>query len=348
MPFHRWPAGDRTLWLAGIAPATNPFDARGAGAAWSPRSCRKTASGYGRYLTWLEAQGCLSHDVLPEARVTRERVSAYVHALSLTRAPYTLVCRIQELCDALRVLAPRGDRSWLLRLLANLAARAVPVRDKRPRLRAAGELKELGLALMEEAVTAVNENPIERALKYRDGLMIALLAYRPIRVRAFSGLRIGQHLIRQDTGFMLKLSAADTKSRRPLEIALPDSLARAMTDYLEIHREVLLAAGQHTSGDVIDALWISKRGTAMTSRSVPGPIRKRTADAFGQPIPPHWFRDCTATTVALEDPKHVSDIRHLLDHTSRQTAERHYNQANGLEASRRFQALLDDLREQPT
>jgi integrase len=49
-------------------------------------------------------------------------------------------------------------------------------------------------------------------------------------------------------------------------------------------------------------------------------------------------------TIAIEDPKHVRDAHLVLGHASLTTTERHYNQARSLEASRRHQAMLANLR----
>jgi hypothetical protein len=58
----------------------------------------------------------------------------------------------------------------------------------------------------------------------------------------------------------------------------------------------------------------------------------------------HLFRDCAATSVALEDPAHVGIAARLLGHRSPATTERHYNQASAVEAAARFQRALLELR----
>src|SRR6478736_4197089 len=45
--------------------------------------------------------------------LTRRLVADYVATLSASGAPYTVVCRLQELYDALLVLAPEVDWRWL-------------------------------------------------------------------------------------------------------------------------------------------------------------------------------------------------------------------------------------------
>ena len=68
-------------------------------------SRRKTASGYGRYLAWLRDTGKLEPSCLPQERVTKEIVTGYVDHLAAYNRGYTVLCRVQELYDAIRVMA---------------------------------------------------------------------------------------------------------------------------------------------------------------------------------------------------------------------------------------------------
>ena len=61
-------------------------------------------------------------------------------------------------------------------------------------------------------------------------------------------------------------------------------------------------------------------------------------------INPHLFRDCAATTIAIEDPPHVRIASQLLGHRTFSTTEKYYNQARGLEASRIMQNHVLSLR----
>ena len=62
------------------------------------------------------------------------------------------------------------------------------------------------------------------------------------------------------------------------------------------------------------------------------------------PINPHLFRDCAATTIAIEDPEHVRIASQILGHRSAATTERYYNQAQTIDAARRYQDFLVALR----
>jgi hypothetical protein len=118
-PLEAWPPGDRSAWVAALAPR-GPLDDAGPAADWAPRSAAKYATGYGRWLSFLDSRGWLDPDALPGARVSRERVAAYVAALKDRNGTYPVVCRLEELAAALRALAPAGDWRWLLRRAAGL------------------------------------------------------------------------------------------------------------------------------------------------------------------------------------------------------------------------------------
>ena len=75
-------------------------------------------------------------------------------------------------------------------------------------------------------------------------------------------------------------------------------------------------------------------------------ITVRTRETLGRPINPHLFRDCAATSVAIEDPRHIGIAWRLLGHRTPKTTEQYYNQARSVEASQRLQNVLLSLREQ--
>jgi integrase/recombinase XerD len=103
----------------------------------------------------------------------------------------------------------------------------------------------------------------------------------------------------------------------------------------------------HPLGQPNDALWVSKDGSAMTEMAIYFRIRARTQARFGLSINPHHFRHIAATSIAIEDPEHVHIVRSLLGHTSLRGGERYYIQAQTLEASRRYQRRITELRRGP-
>ena len=75
-------------------------------------------------------------------------------------------------------------------------------------------------------------------------------------------------------------------------------------------------------------------------------VTEHTTNAFGHPINPHLFRDCAATTIAIEDPEHIQSAAALLGHRSLATTQQYYNQANALDAARRMQEAILNLRQE--
>ncbi len=343
LPVEAWPAADRAAWLSGMA-SEGLFEDGGPGALWSAASRRKTASGYGRWLRWLLASGQCDPALAAGERVTPERVAAYVAALKCSGSSMTLFCRMQELVDALRVLAPSQDWTWLRQLERTLKLRATNSRDKRQRLRPAGELAALGEQLMATATANPDWARLRQALQFRDGLMIALLAHRPLRRKNFAALRLGRHVVEADGRHTLILAADETKTKAPYQAPWPAALEGCLRVYLALHRPLLLAGQRGTVAKDTDALWISEVGTQLEEGALAMRIKRRTEAAFGRSLSPHLFRDAAATSIAIDTPGHVRDSHHVLGHASLATTEQYYNQACSLEASRRWQATLAELR----
>jgi integrase/recombinase XerD len=125
----------------------------------------------------------------------------------------------------------------------------------------------------------------------------------------------------------------------------PDELAANLQRYLERHRPVLLEVGQRHGRPPTEALWVSAVGRAMSYANISLQVRRRTKAAFGKPVNPHLFRDCAATSIAIAAPERVRMILPVLGHASLATSERHYNQAQTLEAGRRYQQTLAERRQ---
>ena len=87
-------------------------------------------------------------------------------------------------------------------------------------------------------------------------------------------------------------------------------------------------------------LWVGLTGRALLANMIEVAITRRTKAAFGAPINPHAFRDCAATTLAVEDPAHIGAAATILGHASFRTTSKHYIQANTLTASRHHLAGL--------
>jgi integrase/recombinase XerD len=357
-PIADWPERDRALWEKGVEPK-GLFEGGGAGASWSDASRFKTARGHRHWLRWLAAHGHFDIDLSPAHRVTRERVAAYVAELKPLCAPYTVLCRIRELYDAMRVMAPETDWDWLSGLRRTLTAGARSARDKLPSLRPIGELEDLGQRLMDEAESAAEWPARRRAVLFRDGLAIALLARRPVRLKNLAAMRLGRHLVKVGGSWQMLFGAHETKSHVLYEGKVPATLAPRLERYLDVHRPVLLrgkgvrdragntpvSEGETSIPPEVDAVWVSEVGTQIEQEALAHRIVKHTKAAFGRSVSPHLFRDCAATSMALDNPKHIGDASLVLGHAGHRMAERHYNHARSLEASRRHATTIARLQE---
>jgi len=347
MPIPLWPAVDQAAWQAALK-AGDVFEPGGVASRWSPATQRKTVLGYGRFLFWLTECGELDTEAAPPARVTRERVAAYLDELRHINRGHTIQNRTQELGDAMRAIAPDRDWRWLLRAAGRIRAGTLPVQDKRGRLRPIGELAGEGDRMMAEADADQSGSALWRATLYRDGLLMAFLAFHPMRLRNLASLRIGHQIKVDGDQILINLTRSETKGRREYEAVLTPRLGKALLRYLDHYRPVLLKARGRWHAEAGDALWISKDGSPCSKGTFENIIRKRTAGPNRRPMSPHLFRSAAATSVAIRAPGSVDMIAAILGHGSPRTAERYYNIASSLEASRAHGAVLEQLLDELT
>ena len=306
-----------------------------------------TIYAYGFWLAWLTLTGRLEPDALPEQRMTKDAARAFLASMEARLAPMTVQSRIGHLARMMKALAPDQDWGWLSRAAHKLRVQAVPVREKRHRMQDVGALVDLGCSLMRKASATDDHFALSRAVLYRDGLMIALLAMRPFRRRSFTSLAIGQHLVKDSESWWLDFEPGDVKNKTAVkEITFPAELVDALMIYLQQHRPVLLKpkARMAESRAEPTALWVGKGGRPLGDSAISLQIQRHTKEAFGKPINLHLFRDCAVTSIAIHDPAHVRDAQVILGHSNFETTERHYNQAKGLEASERFQQHVGKMK----
>lgn len=336
LPHHEWPLDDQAAWRMAVDPG-NILDGMGLAAGWSSKTLRTVIAAYGRWLAFLILYGWLDPNCPPAARLTEERLRAYIDTLRAQVQSITLRNRIRDLAEALRVMDPAADLRLLRRAARYLRAEAVPSRPKGARTVELDRLAELGCEIMAEAETAPVRNAIWRATRYRMGLMIALLAYRPLRRGNFVALTLGVHVQVHDQGIMLYLSDEETKNNRPYAVPWPAKLEPNLREYLAVYRPMLLKGGKS------DRLWITHMGTPMTEDGFYGQLRKVTFSRLGFAVNPHAFRNSLATAMILENPANVPHAAALLGHGSVNTTNCHYNQAPAQAAQGRYHAILDSL-----
>ena len=334
VPVDRWPAPDRSLWQESLSDG-DLLAGRGRAAHLSDATRIKYGDGYGRWLAFLSVEDPSALMERPAGRVTDERLMAFLASIE-GKALYTRLAAVEELWSVLRMIAPEADHILLRRAWSRLKKRAeMGTSPDYGRIVSSDRLVEAGIEHFEGA--ANNPFPLAGAIQARDGLMVAVLALRPLRRRNFAALAIGQSLIASGRGWRICFAPDETKTGRVIDLPWPDRLNAALTFYLDHYRPALLKGG--TS----DRLWVSNQATPMTPHSITLRIKSITERLIGVDVSPHLFRDSLATTLAIEDPDHVRAASVLLGHTTTRTTERHYNRAQAIDAARPYQAMMQDL-----
>ena len=169
---------------------------------------------------------------------------------------------------------PASDWAWLKEMVRELTPPPPDPAQDLGKIRSPAELLDLAGRLMEEgeAMAAAPQADTGRmgAVRFRDGLMLAVLVYAIIRRRSLLSLDVNDAIIKTDDGYTLTLQRKDTKARRPELIPLPSCLSPAIERYCEKHRLSLLA------GHDFDALWISVRGTPLGGKAIVGSNSRNT------------------------------------------------------------------------
>lgn len=339
-----WPAADREGWRIANLPR-DPLDPDvGYATRWRPATVKSKVDGYGRWLGWLALRCKLDPESDPGARISRTLVSAYLADLRAAKlADYSVAHRIQDLADVLRAMRPRGDWAWVQKGSTRLYGMAKPKTDPRTRIKPTNEVLQLGLDLMEEAESGDFRTDYDRAVLFRDGLVICFQVYRALRIKNLSSVVMGQNLLHDADGWTLRFTAAEMKGKRHFSCSWPAALESALLRYLDHYRPILLGDG--FAGRRADQeLWVSKGGAPMTATVLAYRITHRTEARFGKPISSHAFRHMAATLIATNNPDGVTGIAGLLAHSDLKTSEKHYNLARGSEAATRYQATLESLR----
>ena len=125
---------------------------------------------------------------------------------------------------AARLLDPKADFAWLSEIEQDLALVMEP-RSKFDRVVLAERLVEAGLTLVSEAETFA-KHPFRRAIGIRNGLMIALLAVCPIRIKNFAALEIGRTFKEEQGNWWMTLPYGSTKTDAADHRPVPDYLNR--------------------------------------------------------------------------------------------------------------------------
>jgi integrase/recombinase XerD len=333
LSFSAWPEPDRIAWGEAIVQG-DIFDGRGPAAHWADTTRNAVISAYGRWLGFLAESEPSTLADHPVERLTGDRLMRYLDHLALTVGTVGRWAYFAHLRDAIRVMFPGETLQILSRLVSRLERECQP-RSLAARVVSTQRLTVLSKKLMRRAVGS--EGEVVDGVAFRDGLMIGLLARRPLRRRTFSLIRLNRHLRRIGDEWRMIFEGAETKSGRLVAVSIPKWIVPFLERYLREVRPMFSGATQH------DGLWASTKGGPLTGNAIGRIITDRTRAAFGHSVSPHLFRSCAATTIAILDPGRIGVARDLLGHVSLATTHAHYNKAASIEASRLYAGILASL-----
>ena len=185
----------------------------------------------------------------------------------------------------------------------------------------------------------MTETELKRACQFRNGLMIALLASHPIRLKNFAVLELGRTFRRVENDWWIVLPAAETKELRQDERKVDPSLLPGVETYLQNYRPVLNRGKcDHTF------LWSSSYGGPMSYNGIERIIKATTRASTGVDVSPHLFRTSAASTVAVFDSRNPGLAAALLHHSDSAVTEKHYNRAKSINATQSFGDLIRKFR----
>lgn len=336
LPIEQWPIAERFAWEAACRPGIR-LKGGGAASHLRPVTQDMLAQKNGLFLDFVARQKRLDLEAEAGEHVTPKLVEPFVEELKERVRSVTVYGSIQKLRRFTQFIAPERDIRWLAEIERELFSTMRP-QSKWDRVVLAEIIIEAGLTLIAEAESAEKKPRLTRARMFRNGLMIALLAHYPIRIKNYAALAIGRSIIKFDKVWWIVLTAAETKEKRADERPIEDYLGNMINKYVEIYRSIL-ARGN----DAGPALWVAETGEPMAQCSVGEVITETTRSTLGVPVNPHMFRASGATTVAI----HAGDKPHLgsaLLHHSGPRAQENYNRASGISASKAYGSLTRQFR----
>jgi integrase len=286
------------------------------------------------WLSFCAERQCLGAAKRPSDRINKATVTAYIADLRPRVAPRTVTNIIVALKVMAKAMEPGKDWRWL-ELISNALNRTTePQQDKLTRMRPLNEVVDAAVGELEKLAATPLTRRADR-IGFRDALMLALIALRPLRIKNFANLQLDRHLrnLRSDHA-MIAIPAEEVKNKIPLDYTYPALLLNFTLLYLDRVRPTFRNANSS------DALWVAYNGTPISINEARLRIKLISKKLLGVDINPHLFRDIGATDIAEFQPEGIFTAAALLGHKNETTTERFYIRARRVEASKRLNEAL--------
>ncbi|MEJ0096246.1 MAG: tyrosine-type recombinase/integrase [Methylocella sp.] len=317
LPIGEWPKSDQEAWDTACHPAVR-LRRGGSASRLAPITRDDIQRRYGYFLTFLKEIHRFDAAASCASLITPEHIGPFVDRMRDEWSATTLFMTIHKLKQIAGHLAPSSNFKWLSNVADDLKAEDGPV--KRPPVVDASELLTAGLTLVEEYSPCDQPMDLATARNIRNGLMIALLASCPIRVKNLGGLTLGRSFHFSDSCWWIDLPGSETKSGRPDMRMLPGFFTAALERYLLEARPFLLACRNVQERHPP----VSMRDSNLAANSAPeaAPQNKTTASSDRNGGPAH---DDGLKLVNLSgplwisrygDPMSYSSIHHALTSTT--------------------------------
>jgi integrase len=336
LPFARWPEADQVLWQHAVE-SGDPFST-GGGAHLAPASRQRYFMGWRRFLGFLAISEPEALEISPADRLCPERIKRFAKHLAETCSPGSVATGVEAAYNAARVMMRDGGLDWLKAMKTRLHAAVPPKGDTRPAITSL-QLLKLGQQLMDEVRPKLGTKlRLADAIQYRDGLMIFLTAFAPIRRKNVAALDIVRHLLLGDGVHTVLIPRAETKTGSSIEFELVPLLLRYLRHYRRFVRPRINSENSCT------ALWLSPKGGGLSYAAIGAVFARHSTRRLGIRLRPHDVRAAAATMWAVFSPEEIEVAQELLAHRDIRTTTSHYNRARGIQASRAYSKALRKIR----
>jgi integrase len=295
--------------------------------------------GYDQWLKWMGRTNPKALREAPPDRATMDRLRLWLEDLDRVR----IKTRLHYVESTVRVLIEaEPDQDWTAqrRLVARLKRSSGTGDPERKigRIFDSGRLLQIGLDYA-RSHEKDRPTPLEQAARFRTGTMIAFLATMPLRRKALCGLQLGTSIIVAPDRILISASGDMMKRGNTWEAEVPAAVAPTLRHYLTTIRPWLMARHDQRHS----YLWVNDRGKPFDPAHLSNRIAWATKEILGTRVSAHLFRDAAATTLARHAPENARMIAPLLGHTNLEIAERHYIQANSIDAGRAYANVVAHL-----